>query len=426
VFENILGQDVASERLRTDFLGERLPRSMLFEGPPLSAKLSSALELSRVLSCEREAAWNCPCPQCARHRTLSHQDVLLLGPKTFRAELAIGAQMLERFPGAAARYFFIRAARKLIRRFDSELYAGEESRLAKALPHVRSIMEGLDTLSPTGTTVDTVAVKDANKLLPICSKLEDLLPAVTPVFQIRAMEYWVRLAPLGKRKTIILEHADSMLEVSRNALLKILEEPPERVVFVLTSTRRRAIIPTILSRVRSYRFLQRTELDSRKVIERIFRDSASTSASIAEYIARYRPASEDAIESLAQDFVSALVVSTAREDSAFVDPALQRLMNSGQDINDVLSRVSSATSSFGASDEAYAWTFPAFIDKAGTVFTSLLREPGASIESQRLAERYAHLARDALSRFSSYNLQAGQLTERLADSFANAEGTIRS
>jgi hypothetical protein len=37
----------------------------------------------------------------------------------------------------ASRYFFIRAARKLTRRFDQELYENEESRLAKALPLLR-------------------------------------------------------------------------------------------------------------------------------------------------------------------------------------------------------------------------------------------------------------------------------------------------
>ncbi len=425
MFENILGQDEIGDRLRSDLIGDRLPRSMLFEGPPLSAKLSSSLELARVLSCERDAAWNCPCQQCARHRTLSHQDVMLFGPKTFRAELSIGAQMLGRSPGPAARYFFIRAARKLIRRFDAELYAGEEARLAKALPHVRSVMEGLDGLSPMCAIDDESAAKDANKLLSVCVKLEDLMPATTPVFQIRAMEYWARLAPLGKKKTIILEHADSMQEVSRNALLKILEEPPERVVFVLTTTRKRAIMPTILSRVRSYRFLQRSESDSRKVIERIFRDNASTSAGIEEYVSRFRPASGDAIEALAGEFVAALVVAAARNASPLADPALSRLERSGGDIKDVLSRAASATAGFGASDEAFAWTFPVFISSAGTAFASLLREPGAGIDSQRLAERYAALARDAMSRFTSYNLQPASLAERLADAFAHAQGTAQ-
>jgi hypothetical protein len=184
-------------------------------------------------------------------------------------------------------------------------------------------------------------------------------------------------------------------------------------------------MPTILSRVRSCRFLQRTELDARNVIERVFRDGAATSAGIAEYVARFRPASGDAIDALAREFVAALIAAATRGAQPFADPALSALGRSGGDVKDVLARVASATSGFGASDEAFAWTFPAFIDNAGKAFASLLREPGAGIESQRLAERYASLARDAMSRFSSYNLQPSALAERLADAFSNAEGTVR-
>ncbi|HPB66458.1 MAG TPA: hypothetical protein PLW80_07845, partial [Spirochaetales bacterium] len=227
MFENIMWQPNATEALKAELDRGALPGSLLFEGPPLSAKLSSALELSRALSCERDAAWNCPCQQCSRHRTLSHQDTLLLGPKSFREELAIGAAMMKRAPGSGSRFFFTRAVKKLTRRFDQELYAGEEARLSKALPLVRSALEGVDACAPASPTgrssalSDDEAVKEAGKLLGVCAKLEDLLPAATPVFQVRAMEFWARLAPYGRRKTIIIEHADRMLDASRNALLKI-------------------------------------------------------------------------------------------------------------------------------------------------------------------------------------------------------------
>ena len=49
-----------------------------------------------------------------------------------------------------------------------------------------------------------------------------------------------------------------MLESVRNALLKILEEPPADTVFILTTSRRNAVMSTILSRVRTYQFNERT------------------------------------------------------------------------------------------------------------------------------------------------------------------------
>ncbi|MGP1530545.1 MAG: hypothetical protein ACTTI3_09480, partial [Treponema sp.] len=59
---------------------------------------------------------------------------------------------------------------------------------------------------------------------------------------------------------------------ARNAFLKILEEPPEYAFFILTTTRRAAIIPTILSRVRTYVFIERESKHQQSVIERVFRD----------------------------------------------------------------------------------------------------------------------------------------------------------
>jgi len=280
---------------------------MLFEGPPASAKLSTALEVARALSCERDALWNCACDQCSRHRALVHQDILLLGPKPFREELALGAAMMAESPGPSSRFFFVRAARKLARRFDSALYIDEESRLNKALPLVRSILEGIDACMPGGLEDAQAAAREAERLLPVCAKLEDQCPAMTPVFQIRAMEFWARLAPYGVRKTIIIEHADRMLDSSRNALLKILEEPPTHAIFILTTTRRQAMIPTILSRVRRYRFVNRSGDHAAAVIERIFKAKGHDATGVDEYLARFRSSSNDAIASLALDYAAALV-----------------------------------------------------------------------------------------------------------------------
>jgi len=423
VFENILGQNEACLSLRTELSRGQLPGSILFEGPPASAKLSAALELARALSCERDATWNCACEQCSRHRALVHQDIVLLGPKSFREELALGAAMIVESPGPSSRFFFVRAARKLARRFDSALYIDEESRLNKALPLVRSILEGIDACMPGGLE-DAQAAREAERLLPVCAKLEDQCPAMTPVFQIRAMEFWARLAPYGARKTIIIEHADRMLDASRNALLKILEEPPRHAIFVLTTTRRQAMIPTILSRVRRYRFVNRTSDDAAAVIGRIFKAKDHAATGVDEYLARFRSSSNDAIAGLALDYAAALVAAAGRVCGGFSDAPLSRLETSGKSVGEVIAAASSATSNFGSADESQAWTFQALIDGTGAAFAALLHDPQSGIETIRIAQRYAVLARDAMVRYTSYNIQPAALAERLADAFAHPLGAI--
>lgn len=50
------------------------------------------------------------------------------------------------------------------------------------------------------------------------------------------------------RKVFIIEEAERMNASAQNALLKILEEPPERVLFILLCSSASAMLPTVLSR----------------------------------------------------------------------------------------------------------------------------------------------------------------------------------
>jgi hypothetical protein len=342
---------------------------------------------------------------------------MLIGPKISRMELEMGADMLARVPGTASRYFFVRAVRKLTRRFDRELYENEENRLSKALPLLRTVFEALDSCLPGGSD-NQGAAKEAQKVLPTCAKLESLLPDTTPVFQIRSMEFWARLAPYGKKKTIILEHADRMLDASRNALLKILEEPPAHVRFILTSSRRQAIIPTILSRVRSYRFLARTGDDARTILERVFRCPEDGSEDLESFFAKRQSGGIQDMAISGREWIASLLTSLERSGYAFHDEPLAALAAKGSSNPvDIITRVAAETGKFGGSDDTMTWTFPAFLDAGTKTFAALLRSRESGTETLRFAERYAELARDALLRYSSYNLNPVALAERLVDSF---------
>lgn len=52
----------------------------------------------------------------------------------------------------------------------------------------------------------------------------------------------------GECKVYVLEDSQAMNDSSENALLKILEEPPDGVYFILTCDSRAAMLPTVLSR----------------------------------------------------------------------------------------------------------------------------------------------------------------------------------
>src|SRR5271165_2489296 len=73
--------------------------------------------------------------------------------------------------------------------------------------------------------------------------------------QIRELREMVRYAPASSRyKVVILDEAHQLTDEASNALLKTLEEPPERVVFILATTRAESLVETIKSRAQLFQF----------------------------------------------------------------------------------------------------------------------------------------------------------------------------
>ena len=65
----------------------------------------------------------------------------------------------------------------------------------------------------------------------------------------------------GARKVYIINEAEKMTVQAQNALLKTLEEPPAHAIFILATTEKHKIIPTILSRCQIFDFNRITVAD---------------------------------------------------------------------------------------------------------------------------------------------------------------------
>src|SRR3712207_2287970 len=75
--------------------------------------------------------------------------------------------------------------------------------------------------------------------------------------EIRDLRDRVNLAPAqGRVKVYIIDEVHMLTTEAFNALLKMLEEPPEHVVFVLATTEKHKVLPTIVSRCQSFDFRQ--------------------------------------------------------------------------------------------------------------------------------------------------------------------------
>ncbi len=75
------------------------------------------------------------------------------------------------------------------------------------------------------------------------------------VDDIRSLNEQVRVPPqVGKYKVYIIDEVHMLTQAAFNAFLKTLEEPPAHAIFILATTEKHKIIPTILSRCQIYDF----------------------------------------------------------------------------------------------------------------------------------------------------------------------------
>lgn len=82
------------------------------------------------------------------------------------------------------------------------------------------------------------------------------------VDDIRNLTEQVRIPPqLGKYKVYIIDEVHMLSTSAFNAFLKTLEEPPKHCIFILATTEKHKIIPTILSRCQIYDFKRITNKD---------------------------------------------------------------------------------------------------------------------------------------------------------------------
>ena len=90
------------------------------------------------------------------------------------------------------------------------------------------------------------------------------------VENMRNLNEKVRVPPrIGNYKIYIIDEAHMLTIDAFNAFLKTLEEPPEHVVFILATTEKSKILPTVLSRCQIYDFKKISVLDIKKKLEAI-------------------------------------------------------------------------------------------------------------------------------------------------------------
>ncbi|NAS30270.1 DNA polymerase III subunit gamma/tau [Flavobacteriaceae bacterium R38] len=90
------------------------------------------------------------------------------------------------------------------------------------------------------------------------------------VDDIRSLIDQVRIPPqVGTYKVYIIDEVHMLSQAAFNAFLKTLEEPPKHAIFILATTEKHKIIPTILSRCQIFDFKRITVSDAKEYLKYI-------------------------------------------------------------------------------------------------------------------------------------------------------------
>lgn len=217
-FKDVIGQEALKEKLRREVNEGHIPHAQLFCGPSGVGKLALALAYARYLCCtnrsDGEACGHCQ--SCKQWDQLMHPDVHFMFP----------------------------------------IVSSEKKKKTICADYLTEWRELL-TNSPYFSYSQWLEAIDAeNSQALIYGKESD---EITKTLSLKPVQ--------GDFKITIIWLPEKMNETSSNKMLKLLEEPPERTIFLLCSEEPERMLPTILSRAQRINLPRLTEIEIAKALQ---------------------------------------------------------------------------------------------------------------------------------------------------------------
>lgn len=234
-FQDVIGQEEVKERLIRSFEEGRIAHALLFLGPEGSGNLALALAFAQYIGCsQRSANDSCGnCPSCRKHQSIQAPDVHFTFP-------------------------FIKKSESSEKKTICQDFLAEYRQYLQQDPYM-TLDSWRDQLTNENKQF-IISVYEANQIIQQLS--------------LKSYE--------GGYKFQIIWMADYLKVDTANKLLKILEEPPEKTVFLLVANSQENMLATILSRVQTIHVPRITDLEISQALQTL-----GISQQAAESIAHY-------------------------------------------------------------------------------------------------------------------------------------------
>lgn len=199
LFSEITGLEDIKKGLTNSVANDHVAHAQMFLGGPGSGNLSLAMAFAQYINCENPSPEeSCgQCPSCSKYQKLIHPDLHFIYPTASTKEVkeAVSANFMEYW-----------------RNFTS----------SNPYPIIQDWAQYIDAENKQVN----ISVEESRRLIRSLS--------------LKSFE--------AKYKVVIIWLAEHMNTSAANSLLKVLEEPPEKTIFLLVVNDIEKILPTILSR----------------------------------------------------------------------------------------------------------------------------------------------------------------------------------
>lgn len=219
-FNEVIGQNAVKQHLKQMLSEDRMPHALLFAGPEGSGKLPMALTLAQRLLCKHPTDNNEPCnacKDCLMTQQLAHPDLHFIFP-TIKAKGQNSPAI-------------------------SDQYLTEWRQQINETPYFSR-----------QTWLNRLKVEKQQSLINVADAANIIRKLASVSSQ-------------GGYRVVIIWLAEQMNVQCANKLLKILEEPPQKTVFILTANQPERLLPTILSRTQRIDFAPLTVTELKEALQ---------------------------------------------------------------------------------------------------------------------------------------------------------------